>query len=109
MSIEINGHIPRPPQEAGEGKQVAQNRSQIQDNGGTTSPRPGGSAGDKVSLTDQASQLQSLQQELSALPVVDAQRVQEVQRSLATGSLQIDPVSVADKMLKLEAGLGGGR
>ena len=38
--------------------------------------------------------------------MVDTKRVQEVQRSLATGSFQVDPARVADKMLQFEAGLG---
>ena len=44
--------------------------------------------------------------EIANLPVINTQRVQDVQRTLATGSFQIKPAEVADKMLQFEAGLG---
>ena len=64
-------------------------------------------ATDQVSLTAQASQLQALESQIATLPVVDTQRVQDVQRTLATGSFQMEPLQVADKVLSFEAGLSG--
>ena len=40
------------------------------------------------------------------LPIVDTQRVQDVQRTLATGAFRIEPAQVADRLLTFEAGLG---
>ena len=105
MSIEINGPKGRPTAE------IADNRkTQAKPAGDTASSRAtaigSGGQGDKFSLTSEASQLKSLEEQVSSLPVVDTKRVQEVQRSLATGSFQVDPARVADKMLQFEAGLG---
>ncbi len=60
----------------------------------------------ELNLSDQAAQLQALEAEIANLPVVDTQRVQDVQRTLATGSYEIQPAQVADKVLTFEAGLG---
>ena len=68
--------------------------------------RGGASGADQLKLSDQAAQLQALEAEIANLPVVDTQRVQDVQRTLATGSYEIQPARVADKVLTFEAGLG---
>jgi len=105
MSIQIQGPTGRPPAEiSDQGKTASEARS-----------RQGGAQGasvasrstvtDQVSLTAQASQLQALENQISALPVIDTQRVTEVQQALATGSFQVDPARVADKMLSFEVGL----
>ena len=60
--------------------------------------KSGPGSSDRLQLSDQASQLQALEAKVSSLPVVDTQRVQDVQRTLATGSFQIEPAKVADKM-----------
>ena len=57
-------------------------------------------------LEDITGQLQALEAEIANLPVVDTQRVQDVQHTLATGSFEIQPARVADKVLTFEAGLG---
>ena len=107
MGIEINGNSGRPTHEA-----IEAGKSQ------TTAAPAGNSAqaaagsktaaagGDKLQLSNQAAQLQALEAEIANLPVVDTQRVQDVQRTLATGSFQVEPVRVADKLLTFEAGLG---
>lgn len=104
MSIEINGSNYRPPVEAADSRKPADEQEQAAASPASTSPA--GDSNDKLSLTNQAAQLQALEDEIAALPAVDTQRVQEVQRSLATGSFQIDPARVADKLLSFEAGLG---
>ncbi len=61
--------------------------------------------GDQLKLSNQAAQLQALEAEIANLPVVDTQRVQDVQQTIATGSFQVEPAQVADKLLSFEAGL----
>jgi negative regulator of flagellin synthesis FlgM len=102
MNIEINGPHGRAPAELAESRKPADDQEQA-----TASPTPTSSnvSGDKLSLTSEAAQLKALEAEIAELPVVNTQRVQDVQRSLATGSFQIDPASVADKLLQFEAGL----
>ena len=106
MAIEISTNNRQTPQEAaGTGKSQAT---------APTAGKPGaGSAGksgapgaDQLKLSDTAAQLQALEAEIANLPVVDTQRVQDVQRTLATGSYEIQPAQVADKVLTFEAGLG---
>lgn len=104
MSIEINGPQGRPPAEVADNRKPAADKT-----GDTASPRGptlSGGSGDKLSLTSEATQLQALEDQIAELPVVDTQRVQEVQRSIATGSFQVDPASVAEKMLQFEAAFG---
>ncbi|MCB1725322.1 MAG: flagellar biosynthesis anti-sigma factor FlgM [Chromatiaceae bacterium] len=108
MGIEINGNCGRPSHDA-----VEAAKSQSSATGSAASNRAGGSGnakaggtGDQVKLSSQASQLQALEAQIANLPVVDTQRVQEVQHTIATGALQVDPARVADKLLTFEAGLG---
>jgi negative regulator of flagellin synthesis FlgM len=107
MGIEISGSNGRPAQDATE---AAKSQS-AQPAGDTSTPaaavtKPGSSSNDRVELSNQASQLKALEAEISSLPVVDTQRVKDVQHTLATGSFQVEPAKVADKMLRFEAGLG---
>jgi negative regulator of flagellin synthesis FlgM len=102
MSIEINGSQGRPPVEVGDKRKAAEQSAK--DPAPSSLPQSGSSS-DKLSLTSTAVQLRALEDQIAELPVVDTKRVQEVQRSLATGSFQIDPARVADKMLQFEAGL----
>ena len=104
MSIEINGTQGRPPAEVGDSRKPAADKTK--DSASPRSSTLSGGSGDKLSLTSAATQLQALEDRIAELPVVDTQRVQEVQRSIATGSFQVDPASVADKMLKFEAAFG---
>ncbi len=98
MALEINDLLGPPLSGAGEGNKVAPNGQRPSAAESTTvAPR-----GDQVSLTDSATRLRELENEVSQLPVVDAQRVAEVQRSLSIGTYQINPSDVADKMLSIE-------
>ena len=60
---------------------------------------------DSFDLTGSASKLLELESRIAQMPVVDAQHVEAVRRSLATGSFTIDPQSAADKMLAMEISL----
>lgn len=105
MGIEISGNSGRPPLDAAEaGKSQATTASSHAAHSGTTAKSSTGNA-DQLQLSPKASQLQALEAEIANLPVVDTQRVQDVQRTLATGAFQIEPARVADKVLTFEAGL----
>ncbi len=58
---------------------------------------------DTVNLTDTAAYLRKLESSLSSLPVVDAQRTESIKKALADGRFIIDPVRVADKLLRFES------
>lgn len=108
MGIEIRGNSGRPPQEAVEaGKSQAS--AQAGPQRAATGAKTAATGGDQLQLSSQAAQLQALEAEIANLPVVDTQRVQDVQRTIATGSFQVEPAQVADKLLTFEAGLGQGQ
>ncbi len=63
------------------------------------------SQSDTVSLTDTAARLKELEMGLASQPVVDTQRVQSVQSAINDGTFEVDPDSVAEKMINFETGL----
>ncbi len=58
---------------------------------------------DKVSLTDMASRLKSLEQKLAQQPDVDQARVDKVRNAMARGEYRVNPERVADKMMNFES------
>jgi negative regulator of flagellin synthesis FlgM len=106
MAIQINGNNGRPPPEAAEASK-SQATAPTKNQARTAATGNGGTSGaDQLKLSSQAAQLQALEAEIANLPVVDVHRVEDVQRTLATGNYEIQPARVADKVLSFEAGLG---
>ncbi len=104
MSMDISGPGNRPPIDTAEGTQTTNKTT----SGAANSPSSNtasASAGDTFSLTNKASQLQQLEAQIADLPVVDTQRVHDVQHAIATNTLQSEPAEVADKLLTFEVGL----
>jgi len=60
------------------------------------------SAHDKLSLTGTAEKLRNLELSLSSQPIVDNNRVESVRNQLNTGSFQVYPDRVAQKMIEIE-------
>lgn len=60
------------------------------------------SAGDRVTLTNTASRLQNIEQQLSNASSIDNARVAEVQSAITSGDYAIDSDRIADKMLAFE-------
>jgi len=102
--MEINANSGRPPVDTGEASQAAK-PSTAQQAADNAKSNAGQSSADTLSLTNRATQLQRLEAQIAELPVVDVQRVEDVQQSLATGSFEVHPAQVADKLLSFEAGL----
>jgi negative regulator of flagellin synthesis FlgM len=82
--------------------------------GGTTERQAGPTANvtqnqssseDKVSLTDAATQLQSLQQNIAALSEVDSARVAELRSAIENGEYLVDAQKLAQNMIKFEGQL----
>jgi negative regulator of flagellin synthesis FlgM len=105
MGMEINSNNGRPPQEAADAAK-SQATTQARPQGAGGGAKTASTGGDQLQLSNQAAQLKALEAEIANLPVVDTQRVQDVQRTIATGSFEIQPAQVADKVLTFEAGLG---
>lgn len=60
------------------------------------------STGDRVTLTDTASRLKDLEQQLSSSSSVDSARVAAVQSAISNGDYNVNADSIADKMLAFE-------
>lgn len=100
----ITGFPGNQSQRSGEGSQVEVARKEPTVSQNQTG-RP--SSSDTVTLTDAAAQLRSLESTLGELPVVDSQRVEDLQRAIENGSYEVDTQRIADKMLQFEANLVG--
>jgi negative regulator of flagellin synthesis FlgM len=99
MTIEIGGVSGKPIQETGDKSNVTATPNSNQ----KTPAKSSGSGGsDMVSLTSSAMQLRELEDRISDLPVVDVQRVSDVQRSLATGTLELSEADAAANLIEIE-------
>ena len=58
--------------------------------------------GDRVSLTDTASRLRDIEQQLNNTSPVNSERVQAVQTAISNGDYAVDADRIADKMLAFE-------
>lgn len=59
-------------------------------------------AGDRVTLTNTATRLKNLEQQLSNASPVDSERVAAVQSAISNGEYNVDSDRIADKMLAFE-------
>lgn len=71
----------------------------------TTSRQRSDSSEDKVSLTDTATLMQGLQQQVSEAPVVDSEKVEAIRAAIAEGNYPVDSEKLAQKMIDLEGQL----
>ena len=69
-----------------------------QSNQGEVAP----SAGDRVTLTDTASRLKNIEQQLNSSSSINQARVAEVQSAISNGDYNVDADRIADKMLTFE-------
>ena len=58
--------------------------------------------GDRVTLTNTASRLQNIEQQLNNASSIDTARVAEVQGAITSGDYNVDADRIADKMLAFE-------
>ena len=59
-------------------------------------------AADRVTLTNTASRLQDIEQQLNNASSIDSARVAEVQSAISNGEYNVDADRIADKMLAFE-------
>ncbi len=104
MAIEITGFPSPRAQNSGENSNVLVARTEP-----TAAQQATGSSqtAETVTLSDFAQQLRSLMSSVSAVPVVDTQRVEQVKQSLINGSDDFNAERVAAKFLRLEMQLSG--
>ena len=58
---------------------------------------------DRVSMTDDASRLLKIEEQLSAMPNFDHDKVAEIKKAIADGSFSLDPKQIADKLVEFES------
>ena len=104
MASKINGLETRPVRIAA-GKAVDKAGS----GHASTQDKPPGAAASDVQITGVARGLAALEQQLRDAPAVDEARVAAVRQKLDDGSYQVDPQRVADKLLRMERELNGGK
>lgn len=61
-----------------------------------------GSNADKVSVSNMASRLKSLEDQLTTQPEIDQDRVRQVREALNSGEFKVDPERVANKIVDFE-------
>jgi negative regulator of flagellin synthesis FlgM len=104
VSNKINGLENRPVQvSSGSGARAVAGRSSEQQ-----APAAPPVTGD-VHITDAARTLASLEQSIKDMPEVDEKKVSLVRDALRDGNYKIDSQRVADKFLRMEQELSGGR
>jgi negative regulator of flagellin synthesis FlgM len=60
------------------------------------------SAGEGVRITDSARQLAALEQAIRALPDVDDAKIAEIRNAIESGTYEVSPERIADKLLRWE-------
>ena len=69
---------------------------------GTPAPSGHVAAGDRVNMSDTASRLQKIEEQLSAMPDINHAKVAEIKKAIADGTFSIDPKAIADKLVDFE-------
>ncbi len=71
---------------------------------GSSTPTPPPSA-DNVTITDSAINLKKLEDRIAHLPIIDMQKVEEIQKAIESNSYTINPDKIAQKFLDMERAL----
>jgi len=58
---------------------------------------------DRVSMTEDASRLKRIEEQLSAMPDIDHDKVAEIKKAIADGTFSLDPKAIADKLIGFES------
>jgi len=59
-------------------------------------------AGQGIHITDSARQLAALEQAIRSMPEVNEAKVAEIRNAIASGTYQVAPDRIADKLLRME-------
>lgn len=70
------------------------------------SPVASVSALDSVALTEDAQNLQNLEQKIASLPAEDHERIEKIRAQIADGTYQINPKTIAERLARMEWELG---
>ena len=106
MVIDFNS--PNGPSGAGRSNQASSTsgkREAALDNANTTSTGSAQEANERpsVNFSQQAQQLQAIEERLRDLPEVDSERVNQIKQAIADGSYKVDSNRIADKLVSFES------
>ena len=59
---------------------------------------------DRVSVTNEATRLRAIEEQLMAVPDVNAGKVAEIRQAIANGTFEVNPLRTAEKLLAFESG-----
>ena len=109
MVAEINNvNAPAPGKPRNGGGDAVDNNT-VGSRGAAASPATtagSSSSSDTVELSSQAQQLSRIQQDLQALPEVDAARVSEMREQISRGEYLVDAQAIAAKIIASEQNFG---
>lgn len=91
----------RPGNTQGPATSVSGTQAGVQNKTGSPASQPAASS-DSVQLSDSARLLQGMTSKLADMPVVNEERVQQLQQAIADGHYPIDSLQLADKMVRFE-------
>ncbi|MGD8497414.1 MAG: flagellar biosynthesis anti-sigma factor FlgM [Chromatiales bacterium] len=97
--MKINDVSHSQPQKPGEGQTAGEAQ------GKAGAPNRAGSpatASDTVTITQTAQQLNEMHDALATVPVVDTQKVQQIRAAIESGSYEVRPERIAEKLLSIE-------
>ena len=57
---------------------------------------------DLINLTDSASRIKALEEQVARLPIVDTKRIEQIKNSINNGTYEIKAEQIAEKMIRLE-------
>ncbi len=103
MSNKIQGYGTQPPLVTGGAKTGPVERTSTDKKVEGVQP----AAGDSVTLTNSARQMQKLADAVAAAPVTDAERVASVKKAVAQGTYEVNAERIADKLLAAQRELPG--
>ena len=102
MSIKINELNNSQVQRNGDGNRLQDPASRNQGPASKDDPSRAPAAGDRVTLTQTAQQMQEMEAAVRRAPEVDSDRVQAIKTAIANGEYTIDANRIAEKLMRIE-------
>lgn len=100
MGIEISGNAAVPVSTNGVGVDLQNTNTDKKPAAGQT-----GQPTDSVTITTSALTMQSAEQRMKDIPIVDKDRVERIRNAIESGEYSVDPAKIADKFVSLESSL----
>ncbi|MCU7835690.1 MAG: flagellar biosynthesis anti-sigma factor FlgM [gamma proteobacterium symbiont of Taylorina sp.] len=70
--------------------------------GGTQTSGKATLSPDSINLTESATRIKALEEQVARLPIVDTNKIEQIKNSIDEGSYEVNPERIAEKMIQLE-------